>query len=219
MARESELAATTDAAMPPTSKGRATRKRIEDALRQLLTTSPYCAIRIADIAEGAKLSPGAVYRYFSDRRQILLTVLRELTDEAYTFAHAPWDPSDPAKSVRETTVLYLKFYEQNRALFAVMAELAQSDDDVRAIWLHSQQEFHRRIEHALARGAEQGVVRNDIDLTLAAELLGGMTEFYAYRRFVVGFADPSHDAMAVADALTALWSSGAFPKHPARSRK
>lgn len=82
MARESELAATTDAAMPPTSKGRATRKRIEDALRQLLTTSPYCAIRIADIAEGAKLSPGAVYRYFSDRRQILLTVLRELTDEA-----------------------------------------------------------------------------------------------------------------------------------------
>jgi len=48
-----------DPATPPTSKGRATRLRIEKALRELLETSPYSSIRMSDIAQHAGLSVGA----------------------------------------------------------------------------------------------------------------------------------------------------------------
>jgi AcrR family transcriptional regulator len=209
-----------DGALPPTTKGRATRRRIEDGLRTLLAERPYSSVRISDIAERAGLSPGAVYRYFPDRREILLTVLRELTDEAFAFVHSPWDPQVPERSVRETTIRYFHFYEHNRALFAVMAELAQSDSDVRDIWQQSQRAFHARIEHALERAVEQGVVRSDIEPDLAAQLLGGMAEFYAYRRFVIGFADAKPDVETAAEVLTELWSRGTLTdRRPLKKRK
>lgn len=202
---------TIGAATPPTTKGRAAKGRILAGLRSLLESQPYSSVRIADIAEAADLSQGAVYRYFSDKREILLTLLRTMTTEAYVFARAHWEPSDPMRSVRDTTSRYLEFYERNRALLAVTAELAQTDDAVRDIWRRSQRDFHQRIEHALERGVVSGVVRDDLALALAAELLGGMTEFYAYRRYVLGFTDSRLGSDDIIDGITALWAHGTSP--------
>lgn len=206
--------------MPPTTKGRAARDRILSGMRLLLEARPYSSVRIVDIAEAAALSQGAVYRYFRDKREILLTLLRTMTSDAYVVARAHWEPSDPMSSVWTTTTLYLQFYERHRALFAVMAELAQTDEAVKEIWRHSQREFHQRIEHALERGVAHGVVRDDIALGLAAELLGGMSEFYAYRRYVLGFTDLGLTAEEITDGITALWSRGtlAADRQPNRNR-
>src|SRR5260370_1338025 len=101
---------------------------------------------------------------------------------AFEFARAPWDDQHPAESVRVTTERYFDFYDRNRALMGVIVELAQTDPDVREIWRKSRQSFYTRIAHALSRGAATGMIRDDIDAEVAADLSGSMTEVYPFQR-------------------------------------
>lgn len=172
-------------ALPSTTKGRGTRQRLKAAATKLFAERSYAAVRITDITEAAGLSPGAFYRYFEDRRELMLELLREVSLEAFDFTRSPMDELQPITSVLETTRRYFEFYEQHRALFGLMVELSQADTDVAEIWATTQRNFYSRISRSLARGVHNGSVRPDLDLDLAAEMLGCMTELYAYQRFVL----------------------------------
>ena len=169
----------------------------------------YSGVRISDITESAGLSQGAFYRYFTDRRELMLELMRQLTAEAFDFVRVPWDETDPMDSVLRSTQLYFKFYSDHRALFGLLVELGQTDAEVGKIWAQSRRAFYARIAHSLRRGIEAGKVRTDIDVDVAAELMGSMTEFYAFQRFVLqdGVVKdvPSE---AGARALATIWTSG-----------
>ncbi len=201
---------------PPTAKGRETRARLLDSARELFGRLGYANVRITDITRGAGLSSGAFYRYFVDRRSLLLVLLEDVTEEAFGFAHYPWDAQRPMESVLQTTQRYFEFYERNRALLGVLVELSQADPEIREIWARSRRAFYARITHALQRGARDGVVRSDIDINVAAELLGSMTEFYAFQRFTLeGDALKPIPAATAAYTLSTLWASGIFVGTPA----
>ncbi|NLA65139.1 MAG: TetR/AcrR family transcriptional regulator, partial [Leucobacter sp.] len=165
--------------LPATPKGRGTRERLKLAATQLFAARSYAEVRITDITAAADLSPGAFYRYFDDRRALMLELLREMTAEVFDFARTPMDVQSPITSVLETTRRYFEFYESHRALFGLMIELSQSDREVAEIWAGTQRDFYSRIARALRRGVGSGRFRSDIDPELAAEMLGSMTEFYA----------------------------------------
>lgn len=177
--------------------------------KRLFGERGYARVRITDITEAAGISGGAFYRYFTDRHELMIELLRELTDEAFDFVRVPWDGDDPRPSVLRSTQLYLRFYDENRELFGLLVELAQTDEDVRRIWAGSRQAFYGRIAHALRRGVESGVVRTGIDVEVAAEMLGSMSEFYAFQRFVLGdgvIKDVPTDIAAT--TLVDTWVSG-----------
>lgn len=198
-----------DTGTPATPKGRDTRQRLLAAGRTLFGDLGYANVRVSDITETAGLSPGAFYRYFPDRRELMLELLRDLTSEAFDFVRVPWDPSSPSASVMETTRRYFEFFEQNRTLFGLLVELAHIDPDVEEIGARSREQFYARIAHSLERGVQDGALRPDIDVRLAAELLGSMTEFYAFQRFVLQNTAvaqvPIHDA---ARTLASVWAEG-----------
>jgi len=136
-------------------------------------------------------------------------LLDEMVAESFEFARAPWDDQRPAESVRITTERYFDFADRNRALVGVIVELAQTDPDVREIWRKSRRSFYTRIARALSRGVATGTIRDDIDVEVAAELLGSMTEFYAFQRYVLnGDALTDVSAQDAAAALTEIWSRG-----------
>lgn len=194
---------------PATPKGRDTRTRLLASATTLFAEHGYAGVRVADITEGANLSPGAFYRYFKDRREIMLVLLRRLTAEAFDFVRVPWDQADPMDSVLQSTHLYLEFYESHRALFGVLVELGQTDPEVKELWAASRRAFYARIAHALRRGVETYRLRMDLDVDVAAEMLGSMTEFYAFQRFVLSdgvVKDVSHEEAA--RTLAAIWMSG-----------
>lgn len=194
---------------PPTPKGRDTRERLLAAATSLFAEHGYSGVRITDITKAADLSPGAFYRYFKDRREIMLVLLRQLTDEAFDFVRVPWDDADPMDSVLRSTQLYFKYYESHRAPFGVLAELGQTDPEVKELWASSRRAFYARISHALRRGMEADRLRLDVDVDVAAELMGSMTEFYAFQRFVLSdgvVKDVSNEQAAM--TLAAIWTSG-----------
>jgi AcrR family transcriptional regulator len=193
---------------PPTAKGRDTRNRLLEAGRTLFGERGYSNVRVVDITSAARLSQGAFYRYFSDRRELMLELLRELTSEAFDFVRTPWHSDSPMTSVLESTKRYFAFYDKNRALFAILMELEQGDPDVGEIGAKSRQQFRDRIARSIKRGISDGVLRPDLDVHLAAEMLESMTEYYAFQRFVLR---RSHTAASVDDAagtLARIWMDG-----------
>ena len=194
---------------PPTPKGRDARRRILEAGEQLFGEHGYAGTRLADIADLAGLSSAAFYRYFKDRHELLLVLLRDMLDEAFAFSRARWDNQHPSESVQVTTERYFEFYDKNQALMGVIVEMAQTDDEVKSLWRQSRSDFYLRIGHALSRGVESGSIRSDIDVALAAELLGSMTEFYAFQRYALGDgALKTVSARVAATTLAEIWSHG-----------
>ncbi|MFD6059498.1 TetR/AcrR family transcriptional regulator [Rhodococcus wratislaviensis] len=194
---------------PATTKGRDTRRRLLAAATSLFAERGYAGVRISDIAESAGLSAGAFYRYFKDRRELMLVLMEELTAEAFDFVRVPWDEKDPMDSVLRSTQLYFKFYEDHRALFGVLVELGQTDPDVGKIWASSRRAFYARIAQSLRRGIDSGKLRVDIDVEVAAELMGGMSEFYAFQRFAL--ADGVVKNVPIeegARTLAEIWTAG-----------
>jgi hypothetical protein len=145
----------------------------------------------------------------------MLVMMRQLTTEAFDFVRVPWDENDPMNSVFRSTELYFKFYESNRTLFAILVELGQTDAEVGKIWATSRTAFYSRIAHSLRRGQEVGRVRPDVDIDSAAELLGSMTEFYAFQRFVLD--DGVITAVSTQESarnLANIWMSGLIRERP-----
>jgi AcrR family transcriptional regulator len=194
---------------PPTAKGRSTRQRLLDVATELFAEQGYAPVRVTDITERAGLSQGAFYRYFADRRALMLELMRQLTAEAFDFVRVPWDEADPMESVLGSTRLYFTYYARHRALFGLLVELSQTDPEVGEIWADSRRAFYSRIAQSLRRGIEAGKVRTDVDVDVAAELMGSMTEFYAFQRFVLRdgvVKDVPVDDGAL--ALARIWTSG-----------
>jgi AcrR family transcriptional regulator len=200
--------------LPRTVKGRATRDAILRSARTHFGEAGYTATRVQDIAEGAGLSLGAFYRYFDSRRDVLLTILAEFFDGLYETSRAPWHTEDPRHSVRETTRRYLEAYAQNADLYRITFETFLTESDVTRLWEHARQMFYRRIERSLRRSQTAGGVRTDLDPTLSAALLGGMTEHFAFLSFVVG--DPAYDVDldVIADQISELWTRSVAPDPP-----
>lgn len=207
--RGCERAATEVPLVPPTPKGRDTRQRLLDSAHELFGEQGYARVRVVDITTAAGVSQGAFYRYFVDRRELMLELLRTLTSEAFDFVRVPWDSDSPMTSVLESTERYFAFFERNRALFGLLLELTPTDAEVAAIGARSREQFYSRIANSLARGVEVGAIRTDIDPRIAAEMLGSMSEFYAFQRFVFGGSPvaqvPLKDA---ARTVAAIWADG-----------
>lgn len=199
----------TPTATPKTRKGRSTKEALLAAGRAVFGRDGYAAARVSDIAAEAGLSNGAFYWYYRDKRELLLEQLDRLLGDLLSHAHAAWRAERPSESVRLTTERYLRFYEANADLFRVLHEAMQTDAEVEEMQSRTRRHFHERIVRMVRRGIERGVVRPDLDPELGAALLGGMTEHYAYARFVL-HRYPDRDIAEVSAELAALWAHGAY---------
>ena len=60
-----------DTVRPLSSKGRQTRRAVEDAARKLFAERGFHGTTLADITSAAGKSPAAFYRYFTDKEDLL----------------------------------------------------------------------------------------------------------------------------------------------------
>lgn len=200
---------------PPTSKGRDTRRRIIDCTLTLFAERGYAGVTVVDITQAAGLSPGAFYRYFSDRYALTVELLEELTTSIFEHSRSVTDDADPIISIEMSTARYFEYYRDHSALFRVLVELSQSDSRVAELWESSRAEFYGRIAHSLRRAIRSGRAREDLDPDVAAELLGSMTEFYAFQRFVLRSRAITDVPVSVAArSVTEIWTRGIVADSP-----
>ncbi len=118
----------------PGRRGRATRQRLLECTREMLTTTSYRDVKVIDIARDAGTSPATFYQYFADVEAAILVVAEEMAQQGThltkIIASGSWEASDAAVTALELVDAFLAFWDEHRAVLRVV-DLATDEGDGR----------------------------------------------------------------------------------------
>lgn len=201
---------------PRSAKGWKTKQSILRAAAEVFVRDGYVASRVSDIAGAAGLSTGAFYRYFVDKRAVMIEVVRDFLERSDVYVRAS-PTTDPVSSVHTSTLRYLEFYRDNVGLWNVVYEACQADPEIERIRLDLVDLWIARIERTLMRDRDLGLVREDVDAELSSHLLGGLVSQYAYNHLSRG-RGPTRDIEQIAAEIARIWSQATFVEPASQAR-
>jgi AcrR family transcriptional regulator len=198
-----------NAPAPRSAKGRNTVRSLMDGAVEVFARDGYVKARVSDISAAAGLSNGAFYRYFTDKRHVMLNVLGEFLEKSDEYVATSFQPEDPTRSVRVSTERYFAFYAEHAALHQLLIQVGQADPEVEELRISAAEAWYRRMARMLKRADDLGLVKPGVDVELWGVLIGGLAENYAYLAFVQKRDVPT-DPKVVADQVTLIWASTVF---------
>ncbi len=106
------------------------RQQILDIARKLFLEFGYNGISIRNIAKRAKLTTGAIYFHFKNKKQIYSTICLEAIDTLHKlFYEGMAARKTPAQKLISTYDSYLKFYYEYRDYYNILTEYKAEYDD------------------------------------------------------------------------------------------
>jgi AcrR family transcriptional regulator len=102
------------------------RRAILDAARELFATQDYQAVSLRKIAEKIEYSPAAIYRYFSDKDEILF----HLIDEGFAMLNSRMRAlqiADPLERIRQAGRAYVDFAFTQPHYYRLMFQLEKGE--------------------------------------------------------------------------------------------
>ena len=89
----------------PGRRGRATRQRLLECTREMLTTTSYRDVKVIDIAREAGTSPATFYQYFADVEAAILVLAEEMAQQGQHLTEIITDGSwaGPRRSPRRSS--------------------------------------------------------------------------------------------------------------------
>jgi AcrR family transcriptional regulator len=198
---------------PTTPKGRATLARILSSGREIFGEAGYVSMRMSDLAERARLSMGALYRYFDNKDDVFLAIIHDIHNELYAASR----PSErqifrdrPGEAILESNRGYLGHYRNHRKVMRAFIEATMVDPRYDDMWWYMRERHIVRVATALER--DHGITEiNGMPARISLEALASMTEQSAY----VWYAHPdtAADMLSVDDAariVSEIWCCTLF---------
>ncbi|MEZ5247577.1 MAG: TetR family transcriptional regulator [Acidimicrobiales bacterium] len=163
----------------PGKRGRATRQRLLEETRALLTEVPFRDLKVVDISRAAGTSPATFYQYFPDVEAAVLSLVEDMvdngSDELRSLVTDPdWRRIEAPAALAEG---FLTFFDDHAAILRVI-DLAtiEGDERFRALRIRllngvflALQELAERAEAAgrLAPGVAPGAAAGILTTMLA----------------------------------------------------
>ena len=116
------------------------RQAVEDsvlrATEELLAEgNSYSDLNVERIARGAGISRTAFYFYFSDKRELLMRLSEDVTNDLYEQADIWWSgDGDPADLIREALTRVAGLYWEHAPLLRAIVEVSTYDEEVAGFW-------------------------------------------------------------------------------------
>jgi AcrR family transcriptional regulator len=188
----------------PTAKRAAVQAAVLEATEALLAEGgSYADLNIERIATRAGISRTAFYFYFSDKRELLVRLTGDVSDELYRQADIWFSgDGDPAEEIRRALANIAALYREHGVLLRAIVEVSTYDEVVAGYW----RDLLGRFAGASLRRIEQGGVAADPRATAFA--LCWMTERALYQQLVQD-QGPSLDDLV--DALAGIWLRSVYP--------
>lgn len=191
------------------SRARATYDRLLAAAAELFAEKGFDDTQTPDIAERAGVSVGTFYRYFSDKRQAFIELIKNHLQESYDSVmgnltpelfSATRTPKDRRATVEQVIEILFAHTAQNPPLHRVFLALSLRDEEVAQLRV----DYEERGRQALALLLEQVVSRDRIaDPLAAAEVMGVAAQEVALATIGMhGAARGPEHAQALRSALT-----------------
>jgi TetR/AcrR family transcriptional regulator, fatty acid metabolism regulator protein len=189
-------------------------KRISDimiAAREIFTEKGYSDSLISDIAERAGVVEGTIYRFFTNKRDLLQRVAEEwfvemmASDEAaFGAVRGEWN------QLRFIVYHHLNSIRRDPGLSRLVIQELRPDPryrETRLFQLH--RDYSNRVVDIVKRGIAAGVFRPDASPTLVRDLVFGGIE---HRTWAFMRREGDFDLDATADAITELIYPGLLPR-------
>jgi AcrR family transcriptional regulator len=187
---------------------RANRARLVGAARAIFSERGLGA-EMKEIAERAGVGVGTIYRNFPSKEDLVLAIVRDALAAAIEEAGVAEAMDDPIDGLRTLLASALAMVERYGWLAdAMLGGQFPPNPQMRAE-LQSH-DYPRRFERLIQRAVDEGRLRDDMDISVAAATLAGTTSPWNYRRFLAG-RTPEQGAEAVMTSFL----RGAAPGAPA----
>jgi len=158
------------------------RAQILRSARSIFIEKGYLAARVEDVARRAGLSKGAVYFYFSSKRELFLALVRDEHERTYSFLdQAEFDDRPAAVKLIDLGQKYLDYFAGLKSpprFFLMMSEQAIRDDEIREELQAVHQRFVDAATRILAQGMAEGTFR-DLDPLALAQILKALIDGFA----------------------------------------
>jgi TetR/AcrR family fatty acid metabolism transcriptional regulator len=131
--------------------------------------------QVADVARAAGVAAGTVYLYFRSKDDLLISIFERTMREAIDQGRAALaGVSDPVERLRRIARLHLERMSRDRDLAIVFqVELRQSTKFMEHFSATQVREYLGILRDVIAEGQAQGLLRRDVNPTLAAKVLFG----------------------------------------------
>ena len=127
------------------------RSQILRAARAVFIQKGFLAARVEDVAKRAGLSKGAVYFYYSSKRQLFLALVQDEHDNTYSFLESAEQDDRPAMvKLLDLGQKYLDYFAGLKSpprFFLMMSEQGIRDEEIR----EECQAVHQRFVDAASR--------------------------------------------------------------------
>src|SRR5215210_7214353 len=141
---------------PATAKRAQVQAAVLSATEGLLAEgSSFADLNVERIAKAAGISRTAFYFYFADKRDLLMRLAADVTEQLYAQADIWFSgDGDPEDEIREALTRIAELYAEHGVLIRAIVEVSTYEEDIATFWRGLLDQFieatARRIE------AEQG---------------------------------------------------------------
>ncbi|WP_160718938.1 TetR/AcrR family transcriptional regulator [Bacillus sp. USDA818B3_A] len=148
--------------LPKQERAQAKRNALIESGYTLFQAKGYENTTAKDIAAHAGVATGTFYRYFSDKRQLLMSLLKNQI-ETYLPPDINWISNDPVSTLASSLENhYNRIHEFG--LRHVLPELLSKDLELADVLENARGRIHARILSGLKQAREKGLIWNDLDL-------------------------------------------------------
>lgn len=180
------------------------RAQILRAARAVFVERGLLAARVEDIARRAGLSKGAVYFYYSSKRDLFLALVREEQETTYRFLEdAEHDDRPAGVKLLDLGRQYIDYFAGLKTpprFFLMCSEAAIRDEEIREELHATHQRFVDATTRILAQGMAEGTFR-ELDPHAVAQLFKAMIDGLAGEAAIGIRPDPDQMARAGIDAI------------------
>ncbi|PLS07180.1 TetR/AcrR family transcriptional regulator [Neobacillus cucumis] len=148
--------------LPKQERAQVKRNALIESGYALFQAKGYEQTTAKDIAAHAGVATGTFYRYFSDKRQLLMSLLEDKI-ETFLPPEISWISNDPVSSLATSLENhYNRIHEFG--LRHVLPELLSKDSELANVLEKARKRIHERIQSSLKQAREKGLVWSDLDL-------------------------------------------------------
>ena len=145
--------------------------QILDAALQVIVSKGYGGSSMSDIVEKSKLSKGAIYWYYSSKKEVYLALVNHWVLQYSPTLNLLIEDDQPASvQLKELFNFFITQYENDQTIFkavAVFWSLASRDNEFKEKFDKVYSEFLVLIERIIVKGVENKEFKN-IDTKIAA---------------------------------------------------
>jgi TetR/AcrR family transcriptional regulator, ethionamide resistance regulator len=180
---------------------------ISSALK-LAERESFRDLTIEQIARSAGVSRPAFYTHFSDKEELLLAAVEEVSEQLYEMADRWWHGvGPPAQRVRQAIEGVVSVYADQARLLRVAADVATYDEEVRVLWLDIAERFIEATADHIRSEQEVGLIPRALAPRGTAEALYWMAERCCYIYLGTG----ERTSKEVVQALMPVWVAALYP--------